>query len=74
MKTQDVLDYFGGPYAVGRALGITGQAVSQWGDNVPMSRRRSVEMAIDIEQARRIAEEKKREQRERRREKRAAQA
>lgn len=45
MKSKDVIDFFGGPTATGAALGITGQAVSQWGETVPASRQAHVELA-----------------------------
>lgn len=35
MKTQDVLDRFGTATAVARELGVSKQAVSQWGELVP---------------------------------------
>ncbi|MFB2830304.1 Cro/CI family transcriptional regulator [Aeromonas jandaei] len=43
MKTKDVLEYFGGPASVARALGITSQAVSQWGEVVPFGRDSQIE-------------------------------
>lgn len=53
MHKQAVLDFFGGPYALGKAIGITGQAVCLWGDEVPKSRVKAVEMAMAIELDRR---------------------
>lgn len=39
MKKSDVLKHFeNSPSLVGKALGITSQAVSQWGENVPFER------------------------------------
>lgn len=35
---QQALAAFGGPAALAKALGITSQAVSQWGDTVPRLR------------------------------------
>lgn len=49
MKSKDVIEFFGGPAKTGAALGITGQAVSQWGEDVPSTRMKTVEMAMEIE-------------------------
>lgn len=49
MKSKQVIDFFGGPAATGKALGITSQAVSQWGEDVPGPRVKTVEMAMQIE-------------------------
>ena len=39
MKKSDVLKHFSNsPSLVGKALGISSQAVSQWGENVPFER------------------------------------
>lgn len=35
MKSKAVFKHFGGKMATARALGITHQAVYQWGDDVP---------------------------------------
>lgn len=35
MKKQDVIDYYGSNLAVARALGISGAAVSRWGEVIP---------------------------------------
>lgn len=59
MNSKQVIEFFGGPAETGRALGITGQAVSQWGDEVPGPRRKTVEMAIQIETLRREKAAKK---------------
>lgn len=53
MLKQEVVEFFGSCAAVGSAIGITGQAVSQWGDEVPATRVRSVEMAVKEELERR---------------------
>lgn len=59
MKSKEVIDFFGGPTKTGEALGITGQAVSQWGDDVPGPRVKSVEMAMHLEELKRDKEAKK---------------
>lgn len=51
MKSKTVIEFFGGPSATGKALGITSQAVSQWGDEVPGPRIKTVQMAMQIERA-----------------------
>jgi len=39
MKTSDALKYYSNsPLLLGRALGISSQAVSQWGEDVPFKR------------------------------------
>lgn len=39
MKTSDALKYYSNsPLLLGRALGISSQAVSQWGEYVPFKR------------------------------------
>lgn len=39
MKTSTALAYYSNsPLLLGRALGISSQAVSQWGDDVPLLR------------------------------------
>jgi len=35
MKTQEAKDFFGGIRPMADALGITEQAIYQWGENVP---------------------------------------
>lgn len=35
MKKQIVISHFGGVVATAKALGVTSQAVSQWGDLIP---------------------------------------
>ena len=59
MKTKDVLEFFGSAAETGRAIGITGQAVSQWGSDVPGTRVKAVEMAIQLENMRRDLEANK---------------
>lgn len=45
MKTKDVIDYFGGASKAASALGISTQAIYQWGDDVPGPRQAHVELA-----------------------------
>jgi DNA-binding transcriptional regulator YdaS (Cro superfamily) len=42
MKKQDVLSHFGGVKATANALGITSQAVSQWGEIVPKDSQKTI--------------------------------
>lgn len=48
MKVDDVLEYFDSLRDLARAIGISEQAVYQWGDEVPRSRRESVRMAMKL--------------------------
>lgn len=43
MKTQDVIDYFGGVRQTAEALGMTSAAVYLWKDEVPKTRQAHVE-------------------------------
>lgn len=45
MKTQDVLDYFGGVRQTAEALGMTASAVYLWKEDVPKTRQAHVEAA-----------------------------
>lgn len=45
MKTQSVIDYFGGVRETANALGLTSAAVYLWKDEVPKSRQAHVEAA-----------------------------
>lgn len=45
MKTQDVIDYFGGVRQTADALGMTAAAVYLWKDEVPKTRQAHVEAA-----------------------------
>ncbi|MCO5191348.1 MAG: Cro/CI family transcriptional regulator [Anaerolineae bacterium] len=38
MKTEEAIKYFGNQVKLAKALGITKQAVSRWGDTVPVGR------------------------------------
>ncbi|MDR5867272.1 Cro/CI family transcriptional regulator [Halomonas koreensis] len=42
MKKADAIDHFGSKAALAAALGITVQAIAQWGEDVPA--RRSLEL------------------------------
>ena len=35
MRKKEAVEFFGGPTKLGRLLGITRQAIHQWGDEVP---------------------------------------
>ena len=59
MNSKDVIAFFGGPTATGKALGIGHSAVCNWGEHVPAPRRAHVEMAMKLEQQRRDKEAKK---------------
>ena len=43
MKTQDVINHFGGKQALAAELSITRQAIEQWGDTVPELRAFQIE-------------------------------
>ena len=59
MNSKDVIAFFGGPTATGKALGIGHSAVCNWGEHVPAPRRAHVEMAMKLEQHRRDKEARK---------------
>lgn len=46
MRTDDAVDIFGTKDALAKAIGISPSAVYQWGDDVPLSRRQSVRLAM----------------------------
>lgn len=46
MRTDDAVDIFGTKNALAEAIGISPSAVYQWGDDVPSSRIKSVQLAI----------------------------
>lgn len=56
---SEVVEFFGGPKRTGEAVGITSQAVSHWGEYVPTSRVKAVEMAMEKEASRRQRAEKR---------------
>lgn len=43
MKTNDVLIYFGSKAEIGRVLGVSKSAISQWGNEVPPLRAYQIE-------------------------------
>lgn len=49
MKTQDVITRFGSKAKIAKALGITKQAVSQWGERVPLGTAALLEKASNGE-------------------------
>lgn len=59
MNSKDVIDFFGSTKATAEALGITSQAVSQWGDEVPGSRVKNAQLAMDAERVNRKIDEKR---------------
>ena len=48
MRVDDVLEYFDSLRDMAKAIGISEQAVYQWGAEVPKSRRESVRMAMKL--------------------------
>ncbi len=44
MRTQDVIDFFGGRQQLADALGITRTASYEWGDTVPELRQYQIEI------------------------------
>jgi hypothetical protein len=47
MKKTDVIKFFGSVTATAKALGVKGQAVSMWGEAIPMRRAYQVERLSD---------------------------
>lgn len=45
MKTQSVIDHFGGVRQAASALNLTTQAIYRWGEDVPAARQAHVELA-----------------------------
>ena len=45
MKTEEVINYFGSCTKAAKALGITKQAVSRWGEYPPACRQYHIEVA-----------------------------
>ena len=56
MRTEDAVEIFGTQKALAAAIGISPSAVYQWGDVIPMSRRKSVRLAMQA-RAQRLEEE-----------------
>lgn len=59
MKSKEVIEFFGSIKDTAQALGLSFQAVFQWPDDVPSTRRAHVELAMRVEQERRDKEAKK---------------
>lgn len=49
MKTEESVKRFGSKYRIAQILGITRQAVGQWGDNVPELQALKLEKASLLE-------------------------
>lgn len=47
MKTQDAIRYFGSQAKMARALSITKQAITGWGDTVPLGRAYQIEILTE---------------------------
>lgn len=47
MRKEDAIRHFGSATKLARALGITKQAISKWGDNVPAGRDYQIEVLTD---------------------------
>lgn len=45
MKTETVVQFFGGARQAAEALGVSTQAIYAWGEEVPRSRQAHVELA-----------------------------
>lgn len=61
MKRSEVIEFFGGVRAAARALGLGSATVSQWKEEVPVSRQQHVELAMEAEKKRREKGEFKKE-------------
>lgn len=46
MNTKETVEYFGDRATLSKAIGISVQAIAQWPDTVPRSRRESVRQAM----------------------------
>lgn len=46
MNTKETIDYFEDRATLAKAIGISVQAIAQWGDAVPRSRREAVRQAM----------------------------
>lgn len=44
MTKQEALQYFGGPVALAKALGIVYQSVRNWEDPLPINRQRQIQL------------------------------
>lgn len=59
MRTDEAVEFFGDKITLAKAIGITPQSVSGWGDLVPTSRVKSVRLAMK-ERAEQLEAEAKR--------------
>lgn len=59
MRSDETIAFFGDQTTLAKAIGISPAAVSQWGRDVPMSRRTSVRLAMK-ERAEQLEAEAKR--------------
>ena len=46
MRTDETVEYFGDKKTLAIAIGITPSAIGNWGELVPMGRRKSIRMAM----------------------------
>lgn len=46
MRVDEAVEFFGSQKALAEAIGISPSAVYQWGEQIPMSRRKSVRLAM----------------------------
>ena len=47
MKKADAINHYGSPTLLAKALGITLQAIGQWGEEVPLLRQYQLESLTD---------------------------
>lgn len=59
LTKEEVVKFFGGRIATADVLGITPQAVSLWGENVPPGRLAHVRLAMKLETQKRAARKKR---------------
>lgn len=46
MRTEEAVDFFGDRITLARCIGVSASAVTQWGEFVPVSRVKSIRMAM----------------------------
>lgn len=59
MKKVDVIEFYGGVRATAKALGLGASTVSQWAEDLPVSRQDHVRLAMEAEQKIRDEEARK---------------
>lgn len=59
LTKEEVVKFFGSRIATAEALGITPQAVSLWGENVPPGRLAHVRLVMKLEAQKRAARKKR---------------